>query len=69
MPILFVRMKELEMKKIMDERRREKEEERKARQRVKEQIEKDKRDRAAKVQKQHEEAYFAFSINLYAFKS
>ena len=42
-------MKELEMKKIMEERRREKEEEKRARQKVKEQIEKDKRDRAAKV--------------------
>ena len=37
------------MRKILEERRREKEEERLARQRVRDQIEKDKKDRAAKV--------------------
>ncbi|GFO50511.1 ubx domain-containing protein 1 [Plakobranchus ocellatus] len=42
------KMEEAEMRKIAEERRREKMEEKLARQRVKEQIEKDKRDRAAK---------------------
>jgi hypothetical protein len=42
------KMQEDEMKKIMDDRRREKEEEKRARQRVREQIEKDKIDRATK---------------------
>ncbi|XP_052769953.1 UBX domain-containing protein 1-like [Mya arenaria] len=45
------RMAEIEMKKIAEQRKREKNEERIARQRVKEQIEKDKRDRAAKFGK------------------
>lgn len=45
------KLQELEMKKIMEQRRREKEEERLARQRVREQIEKDKQDRAAKFGK------------------
>ena len=47
--IAYYRMKELEMKKIMEERKKAKEDEKKARERVREQIEKDKRDRAAKV--------------------
>ena len=38
------------MKKMIEQRKREKEEEKMARQRVREQIEKDKKDRAAKVQ-------------------
>jgi len=42
------KMQDDEMKKIMEDRRREKEEEKKARQRVREQIEKDKLDRATK---------------------
>lgn len=45
------KMAELELKKIAEERRREKMEEKLARQKVKEQIEKDKKERAAKFAK------------------
>ncbi|ESN91167.1 hypothetical protein HELRODRAFT_186190 [Helobdella robusta] len=45
------KMQEMEMKKILDQRKRDKEEERAAKQRVKEQIEKDKRDRDLKFGK------------------
>ncbi|KAK3702567.1 hypothetical protein RRG08_042560 [Elysia crispata] len=48
------KLEEAEMRKIAEERRREKMEEKLARQRVKEQIEKDKRDRAAKFAKEKE---------------
>lgn len=46
------KLAELEMKKIAEQRKREKMEEKMARQKVKDQIEKDKRDRAAKFAKQ-----------------
>ncbi|XP_059149688.1 UBX domain-containing protein 1-like [Physella acuta] len=49
------KLEEAEMKKIAEERRREKNEEKLARQRVKDQIEKDKQDRAAKLAKEKEE--------------
>jgi len=49
------KLEEAEMRKIAEERRREKMEEKLARQRVKEQIEKDKRDRAAKFAKEKQE--------------
>ncbi|XP_053399394.1 UBX domain-containing protein 1-A-like [Mercenaria mercenaria] len=49
------KMAELEMKKIAEQRRRDKMEEKMARQKVKEQIEKDKRERAAKFAKQSQE--------------
>ncbi|RUS77393.1 hypothetical protein EGW08_014839, partial [Elysia chlorotica] len=48
------KLEEAEMRKIAEERRREKMEEKMARQRVKDQIEKDKRDRAAKFAKEKE---------------
>lgn len=48
------KMEELEMRKLAEQRRKEKEDDRRARQRVKEQIEKDKRDRAAKFGKSEE---------------
>jgi len=43
---------EMQMKKIADQRRREKEEDRLAKQKIRDEIEKDKRDRAAKFAKQ-----------------
>lgn len=48
------KLAELEMKKIAEQRRRDKMEEKLARQKVKEQIEKDKRERAAKFTKQNQ---------------
>lgn len=50
------KQEEMELRKIGEEKRREKQEEKLARQRVKEQIEKDKRDRAAKFAPQKAEA-------------
>ncbi|KAL4237750.1 UBX domain-containing protein 1 [Mactra antiquata] len=49
------KLAEIEMKKIAEQRKREKMEEKLARQKVKEQIEKDKRERAAKFAKQSQE--------------
>ncbi|CAG5133022.1 unnamed protein product, partial [Candidula unifasciata] len=48
-------LEEAELRKIAEERKREKAEEKLARQRVKDQIEKDKKDRAAKLIKEKEE--------------
>jgi len=50
------KQEEMELRKIGEDRRREKQDEKLARQRVKEQIEKDKRDRAAKFAPQKAEA-------------
>ncbi|KAH9514237.1 UBX domain-containing protein 1, partial [Bulinus truncatus] len=50
------KLEEAEMKKLAEERRRQKNEEKMARQRVKDQIEKDKLDRAAKLLKEKEES-------------
>ncbi|XP_060570542.1 UBX domain-containing protein 1-like [Ruditapes philippinarum] len=50
------KLAEIEMKKIAEQRRRDKMEEKMARQKVKEQIEKDKRERAAKFAKQNQES-------------
>uniref|UniRef100_A0A0B7A4V3 UBX domain-containing protein n=1 Tax=Arion vulgaris TaxID=1028688 RepID=A0A0B7A4V3_9EUPU len=49
------KLEEAELKKIAEERKREKAEEKMARQRIKDQIEKDKQDRAAKLTKEKED--------------